>query len=243
MKRTSAYFINILLVLFSGWAAADAQDTVYVPLKIKVGAEVSGPVRYFTDKNILTTEATVSVDLNEKTTAMIGGGYVDYRYSQYNYNYTANGVFFRAGMDFNLMGPKKSQGKYYTGIGFHYGLSSFSSEVPSFTVDNYWGTLTISIPRRTGIAHFVEATPGVRAEIIRNLSIGWNINIRVLLSSGTGSDIRTLYLPGFGDAGKKVGTSLTYFISWNIPYKTKRVIILPPAPEEDEDEIGTGVAP
>lgn len=243
MKRTSAYFFSIIILIFSGWAVAGAQDTVYVPLKIKVGMEVSGPVTYFFDKDILSTEATLAVDLNEKTTAMIGAGYVDYRYSQFNYNYTANGIFFRTGMDFNLMGAKKAQGKYYTGIGFHYGLSSFRSEVPSFSVDNYWGPFTTSIPKRSGVAHFVEATPGVRAEIIRNLSIGWNINIRVLLSSGTGSDLRTLYLPGFGDAGKRVGTSLSYFITWNIPYKTKRVIILPPAPEEDEDEAGVGFTP
>lgn len=242
MKRISVYFISILVLIFSGWAVAGAQDTVYVPLKIRLGTEVSGAVKYFFDKNIIPSEFYIAFDLNEKTTALVGGGYADYRYSQYNYNYTAYGKFFRAGMDFNLMGPKKAQGKYYTGIGLHYSISSFSSEVPSLNADNYWGPFTTSIPIKRGIAHFVEATPGVRAEIIRNLSIGWNINIRVLLNSSSGSDLKPLYIPGLGEAGKKVSTSLSYFISWNIPYKTKRVIILPPAPEEEE-ETPTGVMP
>jgi hypothetical protein len=242
MKRTSRYIIS-MLVLSLFCAPVHAQDTVYIPLKIKAGVEVSGPVKYYFNKKILTTEGNLSVDLSEKRTAMIGGGYVNYDYSQYNYDYTAKGIFVKAGIDFNLLGPKKSQGKYFTGIGIHYGLSRFSAEVPSFRTENYWGTIEASIPTRKGLAHYIEVTPSVRTEIFRNLSIGWNINIRVLLKSGTGNDLRMLYLPGFGDAGKRVSSSLSYFISWNIPYRTKRVIILPPPPEEEEEVIQPGVTP
>lgn len=242
--KISRYFISLYLVLHWASVILNAQDTVYVPLKLRAGLEVSGPVMYFIDKNILTTEATFSVDLSERRSVMVGGGFVDYKYSQYNYQYEAGGVFFRAGMDFNLMGAKKAQGKYYTGIGFHYGLSSYNSKVPLLKTENYWGPAETSIPSRSGLAHFVEATPAVRAEIFRNVSIGWNINIRFMLNSGAGNDLRVLYVPGFGDAGKKVATGFSYFISWNIPYKTKRVIILPPPPEEDEDEVpGSGIQP
>lgn len=241
MKITSAYFIDFILVLFIGCSSVQAQDTVYVPLKIRAGVEFIGPVIYYIDKNILATEGNLSIDLNERRTAMIGGGYVDYSYSQYNYDYRANGIFFKTGMDFNLMGPQKSRGKYFTGIGFHYGLSRFSSEVPLLRTENYWGAVETSVPKRSGLAHYLEATPSVRAEIFRNLSIGWSINIRFLLHSGTGNELRMLYLPGFGDAGKRVSTGISYFISWNIPYRTKRVIILPPPPEEEEEEAAPGM--
>lgn len=250
MKRISAYFISIVAMTVFGSASLMAQDTVYVPLKIRTALELSGPIKSFFDNNILATEANVSLDISEKRAWMLGGGYVNYNFSQDNseskangiYDYKASGIFLKAGMDFNLLGPKKSQGKYFTGIGLHYGLSRFTSEVPSIKTENYWGPFETSVPSRSGIAHFVEATPSVRAELFRNVSIGWNINIRALISSGTGSDLRMLYLPGFGDAGKKVSTSLSYFITWNIPYRTKRVIILPPPPEEDE-EVAPGVTP
>ncbi|HEX2969558.1 MAG TPA: DUF6048 family protein [Bacteroidales bacterium] len=234
MKIISIYFISLLFII-SGRTYLAAQDTVYIPLKVRIAAEVSGPIQYFFDKNILITEGNISVDIHEKKSLFAGAGYVDYNYSQEKYDYTVKGSFFKAGMDFNLMGPKKSQGKFFTGIGLHYGISSYRAEVPLFRTENQWGPVEASVPPTSGIAHFFEATPSVRAELFRNVSIGWNINIRVLLKNNTDSDLKMVYLPGFGDTSKKVRTGLGYFLTWNIPFRTKRVIILPPPPEEEEE--------
>jgi hypothetical protein len=234
MKRTSAYFISILL--FAAFLPVKGQDTVYVPLNIRVGGEVSGPVKYFTDKKILNAEGNIAVDLNEKTSFMVAAGITNYNYSQYNYDYKTTGKFLRTGFDFNLMGPEKSKGKYYTGIGLHYGISRSTLEVPSFTTTNYWGSVTSSIPKTSGYANFLEATPGVRTELFRYFNIGWTINIRWLFRKSMSSDLNPLYLPGFGNAGKNVSTGFSYYITFSIPYKTKRVIILPPPPEDTDTE-------
>jgi hypothetical protein len=75
-----------------------AQDTIPITLKIKVGIEVSGPAIYYTDKNILNAEGYVSVDLNEKRSAFLALGYLNYKYSQYNYSYINKGSFVKIGM-------------------------------------------------------------------------------------------------------------------------------------------------
>ena len=50
MRRISAYYISILILLFSGSSVANGQteppDSVLIPLKIRIGAEVTGPVIY-----------------------------------------------------------------------------------------------------------------------------------------------------------------------------------------------------
>lgn len=212
------------------------QDTLDIPLKIRTAIEVSGPVSHIFNKDILNIEGYVSADLNAGTSVMLGGGFLDYRYSQYNYDYSNNGFFLRTGLDFNLMKPKKSQGKYYTGIGIHYGISSSTSEVNSFSTENYWGPVTSSIGTKTSLAHYAELTPGVRAEIFKNVSIGWNINIRMLLYSDSGKDLKALYLPGFGNGSKRISTGISYFLSWNIPYRRIRIIQRPEEPEEPEEE-------
>jgi hypothetical protein len=212
-----------------------AQDTIPIPLKIKVGLEVSGPVLYISDKKILNAEGYISVDINEKASAVLNAGYLNYKYSQYNYEYLNRGAFIRAGIDFNLLKPDKSLGKYWGGVGLRYGISLFNSEVPLLEQDNYWGKTISSIPKKTYWGHFLEISPGVRAEIFKNFSMGWTVSLRMLLFTGTGKDLRPIYFPGFGNGGKTVTAGLNYFIVWNIPYKKINVIIKKEVPEETED--------
>jgi hypothetical protein len=239
MRRISVYSISFLIFLISSLIQVNGQDTIPIPLKIKVGLEVSGPAIYISDKNILNTEGYISADINEKLSAVLGAGYLNYRYSQYNYNYLNKGVFVRAGVDLNLLKPDKSLGKYWVGIGLRYGLSMFNSEFPSYKKENYWGTDTRIITSQTNWGHFIEASPGVRAEIFSNFSIGWTVSLRMLLYTGTGKDIRPIYFPGFGNGGKRISTGLNYFIVWNIPYKKINVIINKEVPEDNEDTVET----
>jgi hypothetical protein len=221
--------------LFLGANQVYAQDTIPIPLKVNIGIDVYGPAVYYSNKNVLNTEAYISVDLSESKAIVVNAGTSDYKFSQYNYSYTSTGKFIRIGMDFNLLKPDKSQGKYYFGIGLRYGLSSFNSEVPFFDKTGYWGTTTSSIPSKKTLAQFVEISPGVRTEIFKHFSMGWSIGMRLLISSGSGSDVRPIYLPGFGNASKIITAGINYFLVWNIPFKTKNVILKKPAPEEPED--------
>jgi len=236
MWRTFAYSFSLLFILNFGWIQVQAQDTIPIPLKIKVGMEVSGPAIYYSDKNILNAEGYISVDLNEKRAVMFAAGYLNYKYSQYNYTYLNKGSFIRAGIDFNLLKPDKSLGKYWAGIGLRYGLSRFNSEVPSFEKENYWGITTSSIAKRTNWGHFVEVSPGVRAEIFRNFSMGWSISLRMLIYTGAGKDLRPVYFPGFGDGTKTISAGMSYFIVWNIPYKKIKAVMKKEVPEETDDK-------
>jgi hypothetical protein len=235
MRRISAYFISVVLVIFCGSLQINGQDTINYPLKIKIGMEVSGPVLYYFDNNILRAEGVVSVDLNEVKSVIFAAGYADYNYSQYNYTYMSNGMFARAGVDFNLMKPKKTKGLYWGGIGFRYGISNFKYQIPFFKQDNYWGTTQSSVSENKTWAHFIEASPGIRAEVFKNVSMGWSVNLRMLLYSGTGKDLKAIYIPGFGQAEKRFNIGMSYYLSFNIPYKKIRVIIKKPEPEEPEE--------
>ncbi len=240
MRRIYVYIISVLFTLISMIRPLPAQDTIDFPLKLRIGLEVTGPVEYCTNKNILKTEGLISADLDEKHSIILNAGYLKYQYSQYNYDYLNKGYFIRTGVDFNLLSPVKSKGRYWAGIGFHYGLSRFTSEIPSFSQDNYWGTTSGSIPTKTSWGHFVEATPGIKTEIFKNVSIGWSISLRMLLYTGTGKDLRPIYFPGYGSGGKKTSSEISYWLIWNIPFKKIRVITRVPAPEETEEPGDSG---
>jgi hypothetical protein len=212
-----------------------AQDTIPIPLKIKVGLEVSGPAIYYSDKNIFNEEGYISVDLDEKRSVVLAAGYLNFKYSQYNYTYLNHGSFVRMGMDFNILKPDKSKGIYWAGIGLRYGLSRFISETPSFEKDNYWGAVYSSIAQKTNWAHFAELTPGVRAEIFNHFNTGWSISVRMLLYSGTGKDLRPVYFPGFGNGTKTFSAGIGYYLVWNIPYKKINAILKKEVKEDNED--------
>jgi len=231
MRRISAYFISLLIFLHTGNLIA--QDTVLFPLKIRAGIDIAGPGIYLSDKNNLSMEGYFSFDKSEKMAYVLEAGYLNYKYSQYNYDYTSKGVFARLGVDFNLLKPGTSPGKYWAGIGLRYGMSLFNSETLSFQHENYWGIATSSIPSKKAMGHFIEVAPGVKTEIFRNFSMGWTIRLKLLISGGGGRDLRPIYFPGYGNGGKRTAAGISYFITWNIPYKTKTVITKPAVVEEE----------
>ena len=243
MRRIYVYIISIFLISVTGTRHVHAQDTILFPLKMKAGLELSGPVIYFTDKNNLSAEGYFSMDINHTTSLVLAAGYLNYKFSQYNYDYLNKGIFFRTGADFNLRKPEVFSDKYWAGIGIRYGLSIFTSETPSFKETNYWGTTISSISPVTSTAHFLEVTPGLRSEVFRNFSIGWSISLRMLLYSGTGKDIRPIYFPGFGKGGNTFSTGISYYMVWSIPYKTLKYIVKPEAPETTEEPVAPDTRP
>jgi len=235
MRRTFTYCISLVVILFSGLTSIKGQDTIPIPLKIKAGIEALGPASYFANRKVLSEEALVAIDLDEKRTAFLSVGYLNYKYDQNNYQYLNKGSFLRLGMDFNLLKPDKSQGKYFAGIGLRYGISRFIAETPFLEKTNYWGETITSLPAKTYWGHFLEVSPGVRSEIFKNFTLGWSVNIRMLLYSGTGKDLRPINFPGFGDASKTFSTSMSYYVIINIPYKKIKAIMKKEAPEETDE--------
>lgn len=224
MRRIYVYFISQLIFACLAVHAQDTllplQDTIPFPLKIRLGVDVYGPASYYFNKNILSLEGFLSVDIDPKKAIVAEAGYLDFQHSQFNYNYLSKGSFIRLGVDFNLMRRGLSQGKYYAGIGLRYGLSIFNTEAPFLTQTNYWGTATGSIPTTKSIAHFVEASPGIRTEIFRNFSMGWVVRFRFLVHSGASKDNKAISIPGFGNAFKTFSPGINYYLIWSIPYKT-----------------------
>jgi hypothetical protein len=227
MRRTSGFIIKTVLLLACHLNLVGQEvtppDTVVFPLRIRAGIEVVGPVVYCFDKNNLNAEAFISCDFNHKAALFIGAGFSDYRYSQYNYNFSCKGTFFRAGADFNLIRPEMSRGKYQAGVGLHYGISSYISETPWFRQDNYWGSASSSIPSLKHLGHLIEITPGFKAELIKNFSIGWSVSVRRIISAGNNEGIKPIFIPGFGNGGKTISAAINYFIVWSIPYRAIKV--------------------
>jgi hypothetical protein len=242
MRRISVLYIISLLIITCG-LSAKAQDSIKVPLFIKVGFDIYGPANYLINKKNsddnknLSIEGYVAYDRDSKKTYVLEAGFQDFKYSQYNYSYLSKGAFIRGGVDFNVIKPFQAAGKYYAGVGLRYGLSLYNSEVPSFKHYNYWGTATGSVASSVHLAHFIEINPGIKTEIFKNVSIGWNIRLRLIIYRGTGKDFKPVSIPGFGNGAKSFSPGINYYIIFNFPYKS--VFVKPEVEKPAEKETGT----
>lgn len=202
---------------------SQAQDTLFFPLKIRIGADIYGPVHYYANRNIFASEGYVAIDRDTIKSFSIDFGYARLDYEQYNYRYKCSGYYIRTGIDFNMISPVVSRGRYFAGLSLKYGLSLYSHEVPFFESENYWGKVNGYIKSTTHLAHFIEASPGIRTELFSNVSIGWTIRMMLLVYSGTGKDLKPVYIPGYGNGTKSFSPGINYYISFSIPYKTLAV--------------------
>jgi hypothetical protein len=237
MRRISGYSFKIALYLCIIPLGVNGQDTIDFPLRLGAGAALFSPVSAAAGLYPMGVEINGFYDLNERFSVAVDGGFSSFMHENYNYRYENDGFYFRMGTDYNLLNPLLARGSYYAGISLRYGLSLFSQKVPSLEYENYWGSYQTSDERSFHAAHFLEASPGIRAEIFNNFFIGWAVNIRMLVFSGTGKHMRAVDIPGFGNGSKPFSSGFNYYLSIRIPYRTKRVIYIKPVRETDDEEM------
>lgn len=236
VKGICVFSISLMLLTSS---LATAQDTVTVPLHFRAGFDIAGPLLKAIDRDLISYGALASADLNETFSAVGGIRYSSFSTSQYSYDYKSRGLTFIIGADKNFIKPRVMAGKYYAGIGLRYGLTFYGQEASRIEYTNPWGTGLSTLPLTHHTGHFLELSPGVRAELFKGVTIGWNLSLRLKLSSGAGSHLKPVYMPGFGDGSSGAATGASYFVSVTIPYKKIKVIIKPKVVSESEE--GEGV--
>lgn len=236
-KRTCICFISLFLLIGT---RAVSQDTVTVPLHIRAGFDISGPILHLLNNDIRSYGVLASLDLNQALSLDAGLRYTSFSSVEYNYDYSSQGTSLVIGAGYNFMKPKTARGKYYAGIGLRYGLSFYSQEASGIKYTNAWGEGESSMPLASYTGHFLEITPGVRTELFKGVTMGWNVYMRLLISAGAGEDLKPMWMPGYGDATKGMRTGAEYYISFSIPYKKIKVIIKPKREEEEDEEGDTG---
>jgi len=234
--RISGYSFSIFVALLLFPVITSGQDTVNFPLRFGVGASAYLPVSSLAGYFPQGVEINGYYEINERFAIAVDGGLSKFENENYNYKYENSGFFFRAGFDYNMLNPVRASGRYFAGGSVKYGFTVYNFNSPSIEYLNYWGNYATSSPQMTKTAHFLEFSPTLTAELFKNVFVGWSIDLRVLLWSGAGDDLRPIDIPGFGNGSKAVSAGMNYYISIRIPYKTKMVIYLKKERQTEEEE-------
>ena len=142
-------------------------------------------------------------------------------------NSTAKGSYFKAGVDYNMYKNwLNMENMIYSG--FRVGVSSFSQTVNSYTIFNtnqdFSQTTVTESNEFNGLsAIWAELIFGIKAEVLNNLYIGLNVQLKGRITETEPDNFENIYIPGFGrtyDSGS-FGIGFGYNVSYLIPLYKK----------------------
>lgn len=240
MQHISISIISLMLLLVvpasSFSQETQANDTLTVKQKygLRLGGDIGRLARSFIDEDYKGFEITGDYRLTEKL-YLAGELGTEEKSTRNDYlDVTSKGSYFKAGIDYNLYRNwLDMENLIYTGL--RVGISAFSQNLNSYTIyttDQYYDTpfTSTDLQEYTGLsAIWAELVIGIKAEVLPNLFLGFNAQIKGLVTEDEPTNFENLFIPGFNrtfDSGR-FGFGFGYNVSYLIPIfkKNKKIAV------------------
>ena len=238
MKSMSKYFISalgclsLLMSLNAQEVETEASNSIVVKEKygLRLGADLSKITRSFLETDYMGFEINGDYRLLKR---LYIAGEIGSEKKTTTTNYlssTAKGTYLKAGVDYNMYENWAGmENLIYSGLRF--GLANFNQTLNSYTIYDInsltWGqNEVIGNEKFSGLTSgWIELLLGLKTEVLNNLFIGLNMQIKARIFESQLDNFENIYIPGFGrtyDSGK-FGIGFGYNISYLIPlYKKAR---------------------
>lgn len=241
IQRTSFYIISLVIMMLCSVTSFSQDQTIAndsVIFKqsygLRLGGDISKLFKSFLDDDYKGLEVNGDYRLTKKLYLAGELGIEEKTTSEDYLTTTAKGSYFKAGVDYNSYINWLDMENMIYG-GFRVGLSSFSQTLNSFTVYNtnqYWQqqfTDNPNIEFKGLSAMWAELIVGIKVETINNLYVGFNFQLKGMITNDEPDNFANLHVPGFNkiyDSGR-LGTGFGYTISYLIPiYKKNKVEVI-----------------
>ena len=231
------YFISTFCLLMSLVALAQNDSIISTTndsLKIeqryglRLGGDISKLLRTVLDDDYKGFEINADFRLNKRWYVAGELGTEEKTTSNDFLNVTSKGSYFKAGVDYNMyQNWFGMENMIYAG--FRAGASTFSQTLNSFSIyntDQYWQQqLSSDVAQEFNnlTALWGELIIGIKAELLTNLYIGLNVQLKGMISQDEPTNFENIYVPGFNktyDSGR-FGAGYGYTISYIIPIYKK----------------------
>lgn len=201
---------------------------------LRLGGDLSKLVRTAIDENYTGFEINADYRLTKRLYLAGELGTEERTISSDVLNVTATGSYFKAGVDYNLYRNWLNMENMIFS-GFRVGASTFSQTLNSYSIFNvfnqYWNEQVMVNDGQefNGLtAIWTELIIGVKAEVLTNLYVGINAQLKARVADDEPGGFENLYIPGFNrtyDSGR-FGVGFGYNISYLIPiYKKDKVVV------------------
>ena len=229
--RTLLYFINICLLgaCFNLHAQEDTITVTEPVYKDKYGLRIGGDAfklaRSFYDNEYSGFEVNADFRLNKKI-YIAGEIGIEEKITTTDFlKSTASGSYLKGGIDYNLYQNWLDMENMIF-AGFRIGAATFSQDINGFTIydvnNAFWGQQFSSEEGEKFSnlnALWTEVIFGTKVQVLPNLFVGFNLQLKFLLSNNQPDNFENLYIPGFNRtySNSSFGAGFGYNISYLIP--------------------------
>ena len=233
MQHMYRFIISSLVILLSTCTfgqndSIQKDSTVYKhEYGLRVGGDLSKLVRSFVEDGYKGFE--INADYRITKDLYVAGelGTEEKNTNTDYYNVDTSGSYFKAGVDYNFYENWFGMDNLMYG-GLRVGVSSFKHNLNSFTIyqtDHYWEPFTQTESEEfSGLsALWTELMIGIKAEVINNVYVGLNAQLKISISDDTPENFENIYIPGFNKTydSSGIGVGFGYNISYLIPLYKK----------------------
>jgi hypothetical protein len=200
------------------------QDTIDQKTKygIRFGIDLAKPIRSLLEDGYTGFEVIADFRFSDRFYLATELGIEEKDYLEPNLNATTKGNYFKVGVNYNAYNNWLGlTNEIFTGL--RYGFSNFSQELLAYNIyttnQTYPPVFVTESQEFTGLtAHWVELVFGIKTEVLNNVFLSVNIQIKKTLSEDTPENFDNLFIPGFNrtydfsEWGAGYGYSITYLL-------------------------------
>lgn len=229
MKRMLKYIYSLLVFIFLFVQTYSQTQKKYGKEKItpynrqvfvRIGADLSQLILPYTIKiPVYGFEVFADTELKFNFFPTIEAGFNKTNDETDKHSYNMQGYYFRVGMNYNMLNYQHHTDRNIFYVGARYGYSNFYQQAKKVILKNEWGKIETNFDKNTMNTHWFEAILGIRGEIIKNLYLGACVRVKMRFFMSDSENVTPYFIPGFGKGEKAIHPSVSYTISYAIPFK------------------------
>ena len=190
---------------------------------VRAGIDINKIVKSATDDDYKGLSISGDIRLKESFYVYSEIGNEEKQINSDYLNSSVKGTYLKFGVNFKMNNDIRTQNIVYSG--FNFGYSNFEQNINRYTIYNtnstYWGESTINEPKNLSNlnALWVELVFGLKTEILNNLFLGFELQLKNIIKQKNIQNISNLYIPGFNRTydSSGLGAGFSYTVSYLIP--------------------------
>lgn len=224
-KHILTFTISFLLFGYFAFAQNDTikKDTVTIKkiYGLRLGLDLSNPIRSLLNKNRTAIEITADFRVKPNLFIATEIGYLNQFTDEVKYDFKTKGQYVKLGVNYNFYKNwLDMDNEVY--VGFRYGYSTFSQSVSNIIINTENSLPPLEIPETVNYtnlnAGWLEFIVGIKAEVYKNIYLGFQLSGNKLISQKKPDRFKNLYIPGFNRVYiNNTGFGFNYTISYRIP--------------------------